>query len=88
MTEVKTRSDQPSSMAERIAKRLRNSGEGAGPDITTKTGDSALVRLPMLSSTAGIVKDSLGRSLGRREEWFSCDERQRNRRTTRRTRQA
>ena len=40
MTEVKTRSDQPASMAERVSRRLRNSGEGAGPDITIKTGDS------------------------------------------------
>jgi hypothetical protein len=38
MTEVKTRADHPSSMAERIAKRLRNSG-GEEADITTKTGD-------------------------------------------------
>jgi hypothetical protein len=27
------------SMAERIANRLKNSGAGAKPDITTKTGD-------------------------------------------------
>ena len=40
MTEVKTHSDHPSSMAERIAKRLHNSGAGANPDLTTKTGDS------------------------------------------------
>jgi hypothetical protein len=38
MTEVKTRADQPSSMAERISRRLRNSG-GEEADTTVKTGD-------------------------------------------------
>jgi hypothetical protein len=43
MTEVKLRSDQPQSTAERIAKRLRNSGVGSGtqPDVTVQTGNSA-----------------------------------------------
>jgi hypothetical protein len=40
MTELKTRADQPSSMAERISKRLRNSGSPSA-DVVTKTGDSA-----------------------------------------------
>jgi hypothetical protein len=38
MVEIKTRSDQPSSMAERIANRLKNSG-GEEADHTVKTGD-------------------------------------------------
>jgi hypothetical protein len=38
MTEVKTRADHPSSMAERISRRLRNSG-GEEADTTVKTGD-------------------------------------------------
>ena len=36
--EIKTSSDHPSSMSERIAKRLRNSG-GEEADVVTKTGD-------------------------------------------------
>jgi hypothetical protein len=40
MVEVKLRHDQPQSVAERIAKRLRNSG-GEEADSITKTGDSA-----------------------------------------------
>jgi hypothetical protein len=36
--EVKTRSDHPASMAERISRRLRNSG-GEEADTTVKTGD-------------------------------------------------
>jgi hypothetical protein len=40
MTETKLRSDQPSSMPERISRRLRNSGDPSA-DVVTKTGDSA-----------------------------------------------
>lgn len=36
--EIKTHRDHPSSMADRIAKRLRNSG-GEEADVVTKTGD-------------------------------------------------
>ena len=38
MTEVKTHRDHPTTMSERIAKRLRNSGD-PNADIVTKTGD-------------------------------------------------
>ena len=41
MTETKLRSDQPSSMAERISNRLKNSGDTANADVVPKTGDSA-----------------------------------------------
>ena len=37
MVDVKTSKDHPNSMAERISKRLRNSGEKA--DTVTKTGE-------------------------------------------------
>jgi hypothetical protein len=40
MVETKLRHDQPSSMAERISRRLRNSGDPSA-DVVTKTGDSA-----------------------------------------------
>jgi hypothetical protein len=40
MTETKLRHDQPQSMAERVSKRLRNSGDPSA-DVVTKTGDSA-----------------------------------------------
>ncbi len=38
--EIKTSPDHPASMAERINKRLRNSGEGANPDVTVTRGSS------------------------------------------------
>jgi hypothetical protein len=38
--EVKTSPDHPASMAERVNKRLRNSGEGANPDVTVTRGSS------------------------------------------------
>ena len=38
MTEVKTRADQPSSMAERIARRLRNSGDAKHADVVAHHG--------------------------------------------------
>jgi hypothetical protein len=40
MVEIKTHRDHSSSMAERISKRLRNSGDPSA-DVVTKTGDSA-----------------------------------------------
>jgi hypothetical protein len=40
MTEIKTSRDHPASMAERVNKRLRNSGEGAHPDVTVTRGSS------------------------------------------------
>ena len=40
MPEIKTSPDHPASMAERISKRLRNSGEGANPDVTVTKGSS------------------------------------------------
>jgi hypothetical protein len=40
MVETKLRHDQPSSMAERISRRLRNSGHPSA-DVVTKTGDGA-----------------------------------------------
>jgi hypothetical protein len=40
MTEIKTSRDHPASMAERVNKRLRNSGEGANPDVTVTRGSS------------------------------------------------
>jgi hypothetical protein len=40
MTEIKTHRDHPASMAERIQKRLRNSG-GEEADSITKSGDGA-----------------------------------------------
>jgi hypothetical protein len=40
MPEIKTSSDHPASMAERVNKRLRNSGAGAKPDVTVQTGNS------------------------------------------------
>jgi hypothetical protein len=40
MVETKLRHDQPSSMAERVSRRLRNSGDPSA-DVVTKTGDSA-----------------------------------------------
>jgi hypothetical protein len=39
MVDVKTSKDHPSSMAERINKRLRNSGETGEADTVTKTGE-------------------------------------------------
>lgn len=41
MPEIKTRSDQPSSMADRVARRLNNSGDVRNADVVTKTGDTA-----------------------------------------------
>jgi hypothetical protein len=38
MTEIKTHRDHPSSMEERISKRLRNSGDPTA-DVVTKNGD-------------------------------------------------
>jgi hypothetical protein len=40
MTEVKTHRDHPASMAERIAKRERNSGDTAHADVVRKSGAS------------------------------------------------
>jgi len=40
MAEIKTSPDHPASMAERINNRLRNSGEGANPDLTVTRGSS------------------------------------------------
>jgi hypothetical protein len=40
VTEIKTSRDHPASMAERVNKRLRNSGEGANPDVTVTPGSS------------------------------------------------
>ena len=40
MVEIKTNPHHPSSMAERISRRLRNSGHPSA-DVVTKTGDSA-----------------------------------------------
>jgi hypothetical protein len=37
--EVKTSGDHPASMAERVSKRLRNSGAGANPNVTVQKGD-------------------------------------------------
>jgi hypothetical protein len=37
--EVKTSGDHPASMAERVSKRLRNSGAGAMPNVTVQKGD-------------------------------------------------
>jgi hypothetical protein len=37
--EIKTSGDHPASMAERVAKRLRNSGAGANPDVTVQKGE-------------------------------------------------
>jgi hypothetical protein len=39
MVEIKTHRDHPSSMAERVQKRLRNDGAGANPDVTVQKGD-------------------------------------------------
>jgi hypothetical protein len=39
--EIKTHPDHPASMAERVNKRLRNSGAGAFPDTTVQNGSSA-----------------------------------------------
>jgi hypothetical protein len=43
MAEIKLRDDQPQSMAERVNRRLRNSGVGMDtqPDVTVQTGNSA-----------------------------------------------
>ena len=41
MAEIKTSRDHPASMAERINKRLRNSGAGANPNVTVQNGSSA-----------------------------------------------
>jgi hypothetical protein len=41
MVEVKTHPDHPKSMAERISKRLENSGDAKNADVVTKTGDGA-----------------------------------------------
>jgi hypothetical protein len=38
--QIKTSPDHPASMAERVNKRLRNSGEGANPDVTVTRGSS------------------------------------------------
>jgi hypothetical protein len=40
MPEVKTSADHPASMAERVAKRLRSSGEGTNPDVMVTKGSS------------------------------------------------
>lgn len=40
MTEVKTHRDHPSSMAERIANRLKNSGDTKNADDVVQTGHS------------------------------------------------
>jgi hypothetical protein len=40
MVETKLRHDQPASMAERVSRRLKNSGDPSA-DVVTKTGDSA-----------------------------------------------
>jgi hypothetical protein len=40
MTEVKTHRDHPASMAERISKRLRNSGDTAHADVVVQKGSS------------------------------------------------
>jgi hypothetical protein len=37
--EVKTSGDHPASMAERVSKRLRNSGAGANPNVTVQKGE-------------------------------------------------
>lgn len=39
--DIKTSADHPASMADRINKRSRNSGEGARPDVTVQQGNSA-----------------------------------------------
>ena len=41
MVEIKTSGDHPKSMAERIAKRERNSGDAQNADVVTKRGDGA-----------------------------------------------
>jgi hypothetical protein len=55
MAEIKLRSDQPQSMAERVNRRLRNSGVGMGttPDVTVQTGNSARRTFHNIHHTAG-----------------------------------
>jgi hypothetical protein len=55
MAEIKLTSGEPSSMAERIAKRLRNSGVGGStkPDVTVQTGNSARRTFHNIHHTAG-----------------------------------
>jgi hypothetical protein len=40
MVEVKTTSDNPASMAERVEKRTRNSGDHANADVVKRVGHS------------------------------------------------
>jgi hypothetical protein len=55
MAEIKLRGDQPQTMAERVNRRLRNSGVGMGttPDLTVQTGNSARRTFHNLHHTAG-----------------------------------
>jgi hypothetical protein len=39
MVEIKTCGDHPASMAERVSKRLQNSGAGSMPNVTVQKGD-------------------------------------------------
>jgi hypothetical protein len=57
MVEIKRRSDMPQSDAERIQKRLRNSGVGEGsqlkPDVTVTTGNGPQRTIHNLHRSAG-----------------------------------
>jgi hypothetical protein len=63
MTIVKPSADHPSSMAERIAKRLRNSGDTANADVTVTQGEG-----PRRTHTQIHHSASHGRPKGREPE--------------------
>ena len=71
MPQIKTSPDDPASMAERINKRLANSGRGAGtnPDVTVQTGDSARRTFSNLHHSSGVSTPPNNRGRDPGEGW-------------------
>jgi hypothetical protein len=56
MPHIKTSPDHPSSMAERVAKRLRNSGDVKHADVTVQKGSSPTRTFTNIHYSPGHVK--------------------------------